>query len=173
MIQRLLEPDRRPFPVAPARDPDPLLSPRGRWIVGLLAGALFAAALGLLVADQVRLHDQLGRARSSLVVTQHQTKTTSVQLAGLRRDLDLLTRQVGSDATALNQDGAQLAGAQAALAAALAHVSQQDTRISSLRTCLGGVEQALNALSVGKKPRAIAALESVAASCSSAEAFSG
>jgi septal ring factor EnvC (AmiA/AmiB activator) len=167
----LLERDRRPFPIAPSRDPLP--SRRGRWIAGLAVAALLAAALGYLVDDQVRAHDQLDRARSSLGVTQHRTKTTSAELADLRRDLDLLAKQVGSDATALNQDGSQLKGAQAALAAAQANVSQQDTRITSLRTCLGGVERALNALSVGKQGRAVAALESVAASCSSAAAFSG
>ena len=171
MRQRILEPDRRPFPIAPSRDP--LLTRRGRWVLGLVAGALLAAALGFLVVDHVEAQDRTDVARSSLGVTTHQTKTTSAELADLRRDLDLLTKQVGSDATALNQDGSQLRGAQAALAAAEAHVSQQDTRITSLRTCLGGVEQALNALSVGKKARAIAALESVGASCSSAAAFSG
>ncbi len=171
MRRSLLEPDRRPFPTAPSRDQ--LLSSRVRWIVGLALAALLAASLGYLVDDQVRAHDQLDHARSSLGVTKHQTKITSAELADLRRELDLLTKQVGSDTTALNQDGSQLKGAQAALAAAQAHVAQQDTRITSLATCLGGVERALNALSVGKRPRAIAALESVSASCSTAEAFSG
>ena len=146
---------------------------RGRWIVGILAGALFASALGYLIDDQVQAHGQFDRARTSLGVTRHETSTVSAQLATLRRDLGLLTAQVGSDTTALNQDASQLQGALGDLAAAQAHVSQQSSQIASLSTCLGGVERALNALSVGKKARAIAALQSVSASCSSAASASG
>ncbi len=141
--------------------------------MGVLAGVLFAAALGYLIDDQVQAHGRFERAQTSLGVTRHQTRTVSAQLAALRRDLDLLTAQVGSDTTALNQDASQLQGALGALAAAQAHVSQQSSQIASLTTCLGGVERALNALSVGKKVRAIAALQSVSAACSSAASSSG
>jgi len=146
---------------------------RGPWVVGIVAGALLAAALGYLIADQVQAHDRFARAQTSLGVTRHHTGTLSAQLATLRRDLGLLTAQVGSDTTALNQDASQLQGALGALAAAQAHVSQQSSQIDSLTTCLGGVERALNALSVAKRGRAFAALESVASSCSSAAAASG
>lgn len=141
--------------------------------MGVLAGVLFAAALGYLIDDQVQAHGRFERAQTSLGVTRHQTRTVSAQLAALRRDLDLLTAQVGSDTTALNQDASQLQGALGALAAAQAHVSQQSSQIASLTTCLGGVERTLNALSVGKKVRAIAALQSVSAACSSAASSSG
>ena len=138
-----------------------------------MVGALFAAALGYLIDDQVQARDQYDQAQSALGVTREQTSTVSADLATLHRNLDLLTAQVGSDTTALNQDASQLKGAQAALAAAQAHVSQQSSQIASLKTCLGGVERALNALSVGRKVRALAALQSVSASCSSAAASSG
>ncbi len=138
-----------------------------------MVGALFAAALGYLIDDQVQARDQYDQAQSALGVTREQTSTVSADLATLHRNLDLLTAQVGSDTTALNQDASQLKGAQAALAAAQAHVSQQSSQIASLKTCLGGVERALNALSVGRKVRGLAALQSVSASCSSAAASSG
>ena len=80
---------------------------------------------------------------------------------------------MGSDSTALSQDTSQLLGAQTSLAAAKAHVTQQALLIGSLKTCLAGVEQALNELAVGKQSGAIAALNSVSASCSAAEASSG
>ena len=57
---------------------------------------------------------------------------------------------MGSDSTALSQDSSQLLGAQTALAAAQAHVTQQKSLITSLQTCLVGVERALNELAVGK-----------------------
>ncbi len=141
--------------------------------MGVLAGVLFAAALGYLIDDQVQAHGRFERAQTSLGVTRHRTSTAAAQLASLRRDLDLLTAQVGSDTTALNQDASQLQGALGALAAAQAHVSQQSSQITSLKTCLGGVERALNALSVAKLVRAIAALQSVSASCKSAASSSG
>ena len=167
----MLEADHFAFPKEPPRERR--LSRRWRWITGLAVGALFAAALGYLIDDQVHVHDQFDQARSSLVVTRHDTSDVSARLATLRRNLALLTAQVGSDTTALNQDASQLKGAQAALAAAEAHVSQQSSQITALRTCLGGVERALNALSVDKQARAIAALKSVSSSCSKAAASGG
>ncbi len=146
---------------------------RARWVVAVVTGVLLAAALGYLINDQVRARDRTDQAHASLGVTQHRTGTVSTQLAGLRRNLALLTSQVGSDTTALDQDVAQLQGAQAALAAAEAHVSRQSSQITSLQTCLGGVERALNALAVDKQARAIATLRSVSSSCSSAAASSG
>ena len=149
------------------------MSRRARWLVAIGAGALVAAALGFLIADQVQTDDQFGRAQTSLGVTRQHTQTVSTQLAELSRDLSVLKTQVGNDTTALNQDAAQLVGAQTSLAAAQAHVTQQASLISSLQTCLGGVEQALNALAVGKQSRAIAALNAVSSSCTAAEASSG
>jgi hypothetical protein len=151
----------------------PRLSRRTRWVVGIAAGALFAAALGYLIADQEQAHDRYGRAQTALGVTRHRTHTTSAQLAEVRRDLSLVETQVGSDTTALNQDAAQLLGAQTSLAAAQSHVTQQASLINSLQTCLIGVEQALNALAVGKQANAIAALNAVSKSCTAAEAASG
>ena len=139
-------------------------------MVGVGAGALLAAALGYLVADQVQARDQFDHASVSLGVARHQTEAVSAQLSGLRRQLGDLTAQVGDETTALNQDASQLKGAQSGLSAAQAHVTQQAANISSLRTCLAGVERALNALSVGKRARAITALSSVSSSCSVAAA---
>jgi len=170
-MRSVLETDRRTFLVQPQSRR--WLSRRARWIVCLTVGALFAATLGYLVDDQVRAHHQFEQAHTALGVTNHRTSTVSAYLAGLRRDLAVLTVQVGNDSTALNQDASELTGAQAALAAAQAHVSQQKTLIGSLQNCLGGVERALNALSVGKQSRAVAALESVSQSCSTASTSGG
>ncbi len=170
-MRSLLETDRRPFAVEPP--PRHRLSRRARWIVAVVTGALVAAALGWLVADQVRADDQFGRAQTSLGVTRQHTETVSAQLAELSRDLSVLETEVGNDTTALNQDAAQLLGAQTSLAAARAHVTQQASLIGSLKTCLGGVEQALNALAVDNQQQAIAALNAVSSQCTTAEASSG
>jgi hypothetical protein len=138
-----------------------------------VAGALFAAALGLLIADHVQQRAQFDQAQTSLAVTREVTGIVAVELAVLRRDVHLLTMQVGNDSTALSQDASQLEGAESALTDAQTHSSQQTSLISSLRTCLGGVEKTLNALSVGQQPQAIAALSAVGPSCSAAAASSG
>jgi 3-deoxy-D-arabino-heptulosonate 7-phosphate (DAHP) synthase class II len=149
------------------------MSCRTRWIPWIAAGALFAAALGYLIPDQVQAHDRYNEARTALGVMRHQTHTVTAQLDEVRRDLNILETQVGSDSTALSQDSSQLLGAQTSLAAAQAHVTQQASLITSLQTCLVGVERALNELAVGKLSNAIAALNSVSPSCTAAEASSG
>ncbi len=167
----LLETDRRPFLTEPT--PRQRLPRWVRWVMGIAAGALVATALGYLIADQEQARDQYGRSHTALGVTRQRAHAVSAQLAEVRRDLSLLETQVGSDTTALSQDASELLGAQTSLASAQSHVTQQASLISSLQTCLVGVEQALNALAVGKQANAIAALNSVSTSCTAAEAASG
>jgi hypothetical protein len=170
-MMTLLETDRHP--VFAGTTPRRRLPRWARWVVCIAAGALFATALGYLIADQEQAHDEYGRAHNALGVTRQRTDTTTAQLAEVRRDLSLLETQVGTETTALSRDASQLLGAQTALATAQAHVTQQASLITSLQTCLVGVEEALNALAVGQQPKAIAALNSVASSCTAAEAAGG
>jgi hypothetical protein len=170
-MKSLLELEQRPSPADPSRPPR--LSRRARWILGLGAGALCAAALGYLIVDQAQARTQYGRAHTSLDRTQQRSRTVSTELREVSRDLSVLKTQVGSDTTALSQDSSQLLGAQTSLSAAEAHVTQQASLITSLQTCLVGVEQALNELAVGNQTRAIAALNTVSTSCTAAEASSG
>jgi hypothetical protein len=143
------------------------------WAVPLALVALVAAAAGYLLHDAAQANHRYDWARVSLSTTRRHAAAVSQELAQARTELGLLTRRVGSDATALSQDASALQGARAALDAAQAHASQQATLLSSLHTCLGGVEQALNALAVANQPRAMLALNSVAQSCSAAVAASG
>jgi hypothetical protein len=171
-MTNLLEGDRRrPYLTEPpARR---RMSRRTRWMLWIAAGALFAASLGYLIPDQVQARDRYAQAHTALGVTRQQTRTVTRQLDEVRRDLKILETQVGSDSTALSQDSSQLLGAQTSLAAAQADVTQQKSLITSLQTCLVGVEQALNELAVGKQSNAIAALNFVSESCTAAEASSG
>jgi hypothetical protein len=132
-----------------------------------------AVALGLLVTDQIDQRQQFDRTQTSLHLTRRHVTNVSAQLSSVQRQLAVLSAQVGNDTTAAAQDASQLKGAQSALTAALAHVTQQTSLIGSLQTCLAGVERALNALAVGKIGRAASALNAVSSSCSAAEAASG
>ena len=136
--------------------------------MALAAAALFFSALGWLIDDQVQARDQADRAQAALTVTHHTTAHLARQLAKLRHDVEVLATQVGSDTTAYDQDAAELKAAQSELAATQVDVTQQTSRIAALHTCLGGVEQALNALAVGNQASAISELSSVATSCSTA-----
>jgi endonuclease/exonuclease/phosphatase (EEP) superfamily protein YafD len=136
-----------------------------RWVLTLALLGLCAGALGYLVHDEMQANDQTARTQSSLHVVREQTAPVSQQLADARRELSLVSTQVGSDSTALAQDVSQLKAAQSALAAARSHVSQQSSQIGVLHACLRGVEQALNALAIKKRARAVVALNAVSASC--------
>jgi hypothetical protein len=163
----LLETGRRP---PPAKKPEPRHRLRSvvRWVVAFAAAALFLSALGWLVDDQVQAHDQAERAQAALRVTHHKKADVGRQLAKLRHDVEILAIQAGSDDTAYNQDESQLKAAQSELAATQVDVTQQSSRITALHSCLGGVEQALNALAVGNQPSAITELSSVSTSCATA-----
>jgi hypothetical protein len=163
----LLETGRRPPPVGKPAPPHRLRS-LVRWGVALATTALFLLALGWLIDDQVHAHEKTDRAQAALTVTRHHAADVRLQLAKLRHDVEVLVTRVGSDTTAFNQDAAQLKAAQSELAATQVDVSQNTSRIAALHTCLGGVEQALNALAVGSQANAITELSSVATSCSTA-----
>jgi hypothetical protein len=134
---------------------------------------LLGSALGYLVSDAGQANHRYDRARHTLVVTRATTSVVSRDLAIARTDLNLVTQQVGSDTTALSQDTSELEGAQTALGAAQAHVSAQAVLLNSLHSCLGGVEQALNALAVGSQTKAAASLHAVSSTCSAAVNSSG
>jgi hypothetical protein len=170
----VLEAERPPLPSDAIRDQRPTRRARRlRWIAGTSAGALFVAALGYLVVDQVQTRHQFDHAQTALGITRQRTRTVSAELGTLRRDLSVLKTQVGNQSTALSQDTSQLLGLQTSLGEAETHVTQQASLIGSLQTCLGGVEQALNALAVDNVPAAVDALNAVAASCTAAESASG
>jgi hypothetical protein len=102
------------------------------------------------------------------MITHHRTATVVRNLAVLRHDVAVLMAQVASGSTTWSLDTAQLKSAQAVLAVVRAEVSQQSTRIWALHTCLGGVQQALNALAINNQATAVSELNSVASNCAAA-----
>jgi hypothetical protein len=160
-------------PALESLPPPPLAQRRRRWVAVVAGVALVAGCLGYLLTDAAQANDRYDRALRTLGTTRATTAVVAVDLAKARFDLRLVTQQVGNDTTALNQDTSQLQGAESALSAVQAHVSQQASLLTALHTCLGGVEQALNALAVGSQGKAAASLYSVSASCATAVNASG
>jgi hypothetical protein len=153
--------------------PRPPAQRHKRWVAIVVGVAVVAACLGYLLTDAAQANDRYDRALRTLGSTRATTRVVAADLAKARFDLRLVTQQAGNDATALNQDTSQLQGAESALSAAQAHVAQQASLLTALHTCLGGVEQALNALAVGSEGKAAASLSAVSASCSTAVNASG
>lgn len=162
----------RPSVLEPA-PPRPLAQRRKHRVAVVAGVALVAACLGYLLTDAAQANHRYDRALHSLGSTRATTRVVALDLAKARFDLRLVTQQVGNDTTALSQDTSQLEGAESALNAAQAHVAQQASLLTALHTCLGGVEQALNALAVGSQGKAAASLNAVSASCSAAVNASG
>jgi hypothetical protein len=134
---------------------------------------LLGAALGTLLFDAAQANDRYDHSRHVLAITRGTTGVVSRDLAAARLDLHLVTEQVGSDTTALAQDTSQLEGARSALSSAQAHIFEQASLLNSLHECLGGVEQALNALAVSNQAKAADALKWVSTPCSAAVNASG
>ena len=146
---------------------------RRSWILGVSAFVLFAGALGYLAGNETQANTQFDQAHHALIVTRHSIAVVSQDLATVRHDLGVVNGQVAVASTTLTNDASKLAGARTALANAQADVSRQSSAITSLQACLGGVEQALNALSLGDQTRALSALQAVSASCNSAVSANG
>jgi hypothetical protein len=143
--------------------------------VALLAvlGVLLASALGYLVGNEIQANTQFDQAHHGLDVTRGRIHRIDADLTAVQHQLAGLRGQVTQDSATLAADTAKLNGVKAALANSQATVSRQNAAIGSLHTCLGGVEEAVNALSLGDQSHGLAALDAVAPSCHAAEAADG
>jgi len=141
---------------------------RRAWIPGLvLLGliVLVGGGLGYLVGNERQANTQTDQAHATWHTTRHHIAIAVGDLTVIRRELRADNRTIQVVAPALAQDTAQVKAVQAALAQAQASVVQQGTTIAGLQACLGGVEQALNALSVGDLDQAVSRLSAVATPC--------
>jgi flagellin-like hook-associated protein FlgL len=144
-----------------------------RWIGLIAAVALFAAALGIITSNEVQTDRQFDHTNRSLDVTRAHIRSVLGNLGTVQNELQGVNVQVFLTSKALAQDAADLKLAQTELANAQSDVSHQTMVITDLRTCLGGVQEALNALSVADQARAIDALNSVTPSCNDVVALNG
>jgi len=149
---------------------------RRRWVrVAALCAGVVACAVtfGFVTDNEIATNTRFDQAHRSLDVTRGHLRLVRSDLATVSADLRAVDRQVGLDTTTLSQDVSQLQGVEAALAGARASVSNQTKAMNDLRICLGGVEQGLNALSVGDRVHAVSALSAVSTNCTAAYVASG
>jgi len=173
-----------------ARMPAP--EPRRRFpgwrkrLLAFLTGIIALAVLTTGILSDLQVRSELRLARSSLRATQARLRTTQARLrttqsrlASTLRSLtsvqaDLAsttterdTLEVAFKITAWELSGAEsyLASTQTSLANANTGLVLQGTAITTLNTCLAGVEKALNQLSVGDQSGAVTSISKVASSC--------
>ena len=160
--------DTRPAENADAERPSEPAGHRRTWLIGLVVFAVFAVGLGYLVGNQIQSNTQFDRTHGSLTLTRHDIGVVQAELTSVRRNLRAVDHQVRQSAESLSSDTAQLHQIQTALTQAQANVSNRGSDITALKSCLGGVEQALNALSVDDEQTAVDALTAVSSSCQTA-----
>ena len=148
---------------APPRDRP---RPRGRrWLTGAVVFLVAVAAIGVMAGNEVQANTRFDQARRSLESVDARTSAVDSRLAAARADLATLDGQVSADSAVLAADTTTLDGALVALAESRQDVTSQSAVIGSLQACLGGVEKALNALSLADQKDAVAALQAVATAC--------
>jgi septal ring factor EnvC (AmiA/AmiB activator) len=162
----------------PLDDPDAPAPPRPKkrrrgWLLGMASFVLFAGGLGYLVGNHIQSVTQFDQAHLAFTRTQHRLAVERTDLTSFRRELSQIDHQVHEAAADWATDTAQLQQIQSSLVQAEANVSHQGSDIAALQSCLGGVEQALNALSVGDEQTAVGALTKVASSCAGAVSSNG
>jgi hypothetical protein len=143
------------------------------WIALVAVLALFATALGFITSNEVQTNTRFDQTQRSLDSTQVSISAVLTNLGTVRQELQGVNVQVYLTAKALAQDAADLEAARTELTNAQSDVSHQTTMITNLQACLGGVQEALNALSVSDQAGAIDALNVVAPSCTGAVASDG
>jgi hypothetical protein len=131
----------------------------------LLALIVLVGGLGYLVGNERQANTQTDRAHATWHTTRHHIAIAVGDLTVIRRELRADNRTIRVVGPALAQDATQVKAIQAALAQVQASVVRQGTTIAGLQACLGGVEQALNALSVGDLDQAVSHLSAVATPC--------
>jgi septation ring formation regulator EzrA len=145
-----------------------------RSLVWLFAPVLVAGGLlAYLVGNELQANTQFHQASNALNQTDRHIDAAAAQLSTVRHDLVFLQTQVSVSQAALTSDTNLLEGIRAALTEAQQSVSVKSSYIANLKSCQTGVEQALNALSVGDDLHAVAALGNVSASCQNAAASGG
>ena len=178
MVAGMAVSERTPDATDDAGRPDRSRPDRGRhrWIRVAALCAVLAACVGVSVqatTDEISANARTDQAHRALDATRDHLGLVLAGLAAVRADRRTVDGQVGLEAATLAQDTTQLQGVETALASARTGVADQTSAVHDLQTCLGGVEQGLNALSVGDRVHALDALDAVSATCTAAIAANG
>jgi len=169
-------PQRGAAPDAPGprpRETPPRRRRRRLVLVVVPAVLVGSAVLAAAVRSDLQVRSELRQARSSLSTTRTRLTSTLENLSAVKTSLTATTTQGETLRVALDITAWELAGARANLTTTQSSLSNADTGIVTLNTCLGGVEKALNQISVGDQSGAVGSISAVAGSCQAAQGQGG
>jgi hypothetical protein len=126
---------------------------------------LMVAAVWVTADTSARLH----RADAELAAVRARVQRTVSRIDGTRAALHKVSVQSATAARMLDTESSELATDQSHLSAAEADFTTKGVNISDLTTCLSGVQQALNEISLGDRPDAVTSLDRVGPTCKAAE----
>jgi hypothetical protein len=129
------------------------------------AVVLMVAAVWVTADTSARLH----RTDVELAAIRTRVQHTVARIHVTRVALHKVSVQSAAAARMLDTESSALATDQSHLSAAEADVTTNGVNISDLNTCLSGVQQALNEISLGDRPAAVTSLDRVGPTCRSAE----
>jgi hypothetical protein len=139
--------------------------PRSWWWTGAVVGLAVLAGLALwgvrLRAEDATASGRLVAERAAVRHTLADIRTTEAHLAAVTARRDKVTGTLALESTLLRATESQLSDEQSTIAS-------QGTDISELSSCLDGVQEALNAISLGDDAGGIASLEAVVPACRAA-----
>jgi hypothetical protein len=148
------------------------VSKRRGWIAVVPVLAV-CGVFSLLAGNELQADTQFAQAHDAVLQTTGRIAATEARLTAVRQDLRVLRVQVDASETFLSSDTTLLQAVRGALVQAQSDSAEKTQYIANLKTCEGGIQQALNALSVGDKTHAVSALTGVSVACQSAAATSG
>jgi len=141
-----------------------------------MAGLAVMAFLTAGVVSDLHVRSQLRQAQSSLAVTRSRLAVTLKHLSSVEATLTTTTNERDTLQVELEITGSELSGAEVNLTTTEANLTNANTgltlkatEIATLNTCLAGVGQALNQISVGDQTGAVVSMSGVASGCQSAE----
>ncbi len=150
----------------PVASPPPVRPVRWRLpLAYVVASALLVT--GVLVA--VDTHARLHRTDTELTAVRAQLRHTIGRAHRAEAALATVTSQSATAAAALATETTQLGAAEAQWESTEVNVFANGVSINDLDTCLAGVEQALNQISLNDQTGAAVTLDGVAAACRAAE----
>ncbi len=145
---------------------------RVRWWARWRLPVVYATAvilLGVGLAMAVGSHDRLRTTDDRVRADRALLAKTILRAHRAGAELEAVSGQAAVAGRMLAAETSELAATEAQLASTEANVFANGVSINDLDTCLSGVEQALNLISLGDQQSAAGTLDAVAASCRAAE----
>ena len=131
---------------------------------------VLAGLISTLAVTDAHTRTALRRSNATLAEVRTHTHQVLVRLATTRLELAVDRTTQSAAQAALAEVDVQLTSTDSQLSATNSQLTQETAYVDELNSCLSGVEQALNAISVGDTPHAVAALDAVHTVCRQAQA---